>query len=386
MIIIEKPYASEFFINTILTHDIRVLSNEAVLQSGIEEGAFNLWDSDKAKNYYTQQEYPLIYSNSENAVDWVLNNLPESNLSSYIRLFKDKTAFRQLLKKIYPNFYFESVKFSDLKNFNTSNIKFPVVIKPAVGFLSFGVHPVANESDWKQAVDLTEKEMQKAKSLYPNSVVDSSMFLIEQKIEGTEYAIDAYYDRNGEPVILNIFRHPFLNEKDVRDRIYIMSAEIMISHMAKFHILLREIGELENIRNFPFHIELRVTDSGEIIPIEINPMRFAGWCTTDVAKYAWGINVYEYFFKQKSPDWTTLLSKADSTMYYFSMAEVPPNIPVQELKSFKYNRFLANYSNILELRRINPRENPLFAIIFGSTKEQDEIQRILSLNTANYLI
>ena len=119
-----------------------------------------------------------------------------------------------------------------------------------------------------------------------------------------------YYDKNGNPVILNIFHHPFLNSKDVSDRIYVMSSEIMIKYMAKFAMLLKEIGDKNNIRNFPLHIELRVTDDERIIPIEVNPMRFAGWCTTDVSKYAWGINVYECFMKQTSPDWNEILSKA----------------------------------------------------------------------------
>ena len=52
-----------------------------------------------------------------------------------------------------------------------------------------------------------------------------------------------------------------------------------------------EIGKLKNIKLFPMHIEVRVTKTGDVVPIEINPMRFAGWCTTDVANYAWRINV-----------------------------------------------------------------------------------------------
>ena len=134
------------------------------------------------------------------------------------------------------------------------------------------------------------------------------------------------------------------------------------------------------------HIELRVTKDDEIIPIEINPMRFAGWCTTDVAKYAWGINVYESFFEQKRPDWNSILANSSKDVYYFSMAEVPSNIDKSKIKGFEYERFLANYSNVLEVRRINPRENPLFAIIFGSTKSKDEVVRILSLKTADYVL
>ena len=385
MIILEKPYASEFLIDTIVQNDWPVLKNDAILEADIEEGAIDLIPSEVAKNYYLTQEYPLIYTNSENAISWVLENLPASNLSDYIRLFKDKIAFRELLKELYPDFYFESVEFSDLKNMPPDNVKFPVVIKPAVGFLSFGVHTVRTDKEWTDTIKRLESEMKEAEALYPDNVVNSSKFIIEQLIEGEEFAIDAYYDRDGEPVILNIFQHPFFNEKDVSDRIYLMSTGIMIKYMAKFALLLREIGELKNIRNFPMHIEIRVTSDGTIIPIEVNPMRFAGWCTTDVSKYAWGINVYECFFNQTRPDWNRILSEGRKEVYYFSMAEVPQGIDKNRLKKFDYNGFLKNYSNVLEVRRINPLCNPLFAIIFGSTTSKDEVVKILSLKTTDYI-
>lgn len=386
MIIIEKPYASEFLIDSIVQNDWPVLENETVKGADIEEGAFDLVSSNVAKNYYLTQEFPLIYSNSENAITWVLDNLPDSNLSSYIKLFKDKVAFRELLKEMYPNFYFVSANLEELKAISAKEIKFPVVVKPAVGFLSFGVHTVNNEKEWSDVITRLEKEMRQASMMYPSHVVNSSKFIVEELIEGEEFAIDAYYDRDGEPIILNIFQHPFLNSKDVSDRIYLMSAGIMIKYMSKFAILLRDIGNLKNIKNFPMHIEVRVTKNGDIIPIEVNPMRFAGWCTTDVAKYAWGINVYECFYNQKRPDWNTILANAKRGVFYFSMAEVPSDVARKNIKGFEYERFLANYSNVLEVRRINYKENPLFAIIFGSTESKEEVIKILSLKTKDYII
>ena len=385
MFILEKPYVSEFLVDTIVQNDWPVLDNTIVEDANIEEGAFILWENKKAANYYLQQEFPLIYSDSENAISWILENLPKSNLTSYIKLFKDKIQFRELLKEIYPNFYFRAVDYEMLEHIIPRDVRYPVVLKPAVGFLSFGVHTIHNDEEWYEALETLKKEMQIASSLYPDNVINSSKFIIEEMIEGDEFAIDAYFDRNGDEVILNIFQHPFLNEKDVSDRIYIMSTEIMVKYMAKFSEILRKIGKLKNIRNFPMHIEVRVTNDGNVIPIEVNPMRFAGWCTTDVAKYAWGINVYECFHNHTMPDWNQILSKAGKEIYYFSMAEVPSDISKNDIKSFNYNKFLANYSNVLEVRRINYKENPLFAVIFGSTTDEQEIRKILELKTKDYI-
>lgn len=385
MFIIEKPYVSEFLADTIINHDWAVLDNEAVRQSGMEEGAFRLWSTEKAVNYYSMQEYPLIYANSENAISWVLENLPKSNLSDYIRLFKDKIIFREMLKSLYPDFYFREVEYSQLKTFEKKDIKYPVVIKPSVGFLSCGVHIVRNENEWQKLFNIIKQDVEQAKNLYPIEVVDSSKFIIEELIEGDEFAIDVYYDRNGKPVILNIFKHIFSDENDVSDRLYITSAEIIVNYMSKFAILAKNIGELKNIRNFPAHMEVRVTKDGDVIPIEVNPLRFAGWCTTDIAKYAWGINIYEYFNNQIRPNWNEILSDAGRKIYYFAMAEVPSTIKQNEISDFNYNALFANFSNLLEVRRINYKEHPLFAVMFGYAENEQELKRIVNLQMDNFI-
>ena len=385
MFILEQPYVSEYMVETILNHDWPVLDNDAIENSGIEDGAFKLWSSEKAANNYMMQEFPLIYANSENAISWVLENLPKSNLSEYIKLFKDKIAFREMIKDLYPDFYFTTVDYEDLKYMNKDEIKFPVVVKPSVGFLSLGVRTVWSQDDWDNTIGLVNRDMARAKTMYPQEVVNSSKFIIEELIEGEEFAIDLYYDRNGDPVILNIFQHMFSDKNDVRDRLYIMSAGIMVKYMAKFYQLASNIGKLKNVKNFPAHIEVRVKEDGTIIPIEVNPMRFAGWCTTDVSRYAWGINVYECFNNQICPDWNEILSNAGRDFYYFAMAEVPSNVSRAEIRTFDYNGFLANFSNVLELRRINYKIHPLFAVIFGSTPDKEELKRIVTVKTESYI-
>ena len=176
-----------------------------------------------------------------------------------------------------------------------------------------------------------------------------------------------------------------MDSKDVRNRIYMTSVGIMIKYMARFAVLLKQIGDRADIRNLAVHMEVRVTQEEEIVPIEVNPLRFSGWCTTDVARYAWGINVYEYFMEQKKPNWNDLLSEARGGVYYFSMAEVPDGLDRSKIKAFNYDKFLTNYSKVLEVRRIDYKNNPLFAVIFGFTQNKEEVKQILRLNTKDYI-
>ncbi len=98
-------------------------------------------------------------------------------------------------------------------------------------------------------------------------------------------------------------KHEFSSAADVRDRLYLTSKEIIEGNLVRFQGFLDRISELVLLKNLPIHVEVRVAKSGEIFPIEFNPMRFAGWCTTDLAYYAYGINVYECFWQQREPDW-----------------------------------------------------------------------------------
>ena len=285
MFIIEEPYISELMLKTLEKNQIAVLDTELARSYG-----YNL-------NYVKEEktEEPVIYSNSENAINYVLKTYPKSDLAKIINICKDKYEFRNRLQPLYPDFFFEEILLEDMEDYDIAELPIPFIIKPTVGFLSMGVHKVTSYDEWEKVINKIKEESKEFGKLFPKDVLNSSGFIMEEIIEGKEYAVDAYYNNSGKAVILNIFEHPFVNSADVSDRAYITSADIIRSNLANFQTILDNIGETLSIKNFPIHIEFRITKSGKAIPIEINPMRFAGWCTTDLAYYAYGINIYEYF-------------------------------------------------------------------------------------------
>lgn len=365
MFILEEPYVSDLMIKT------------------LKENNFEVFKNDFAKDFdlnFTDVITNKVYSNSENSIDLVLKD-QNSSLSKIIEICKDKSLFREKLSDIYPNFFYKNVPFDELETI--SNLPFPVIIKPSVGFLSLGVHKVKTSDEWKNTVKLLKEEVKTFKKLFPEKVLNSNNFIIEEVIEGNEYAIDAYYDKNGKPVIIDIFKHPFASDGDVSDRIYLTSKKIIMDNFKDFQNLLVVLGEKLNLKNFPLHIEVRKNDK-EVIPIEINPMRFAGWCTTDTAYYAYGINVYEYFENDLVPNWDEILKNKGDETYYFAMAETPADIDKNNIK-FDYDAFKLNFSNILEFREIDYKKKPLFAILFGYVTDNMEIEKILKLNTSDYI-
>lgn len=377
LFILEEPYVSEFLLSTIEKLNVPVLKNK--VSQNLKNKNLNLIEE---KDIIKNSDGIKIYSNSENSIDWVIKNFPKSKTSELIKICKDKYKFRKSINKIYPDFYFEKISLKDIDT--KKNLPERFIIKPAVGFLSMGVHKAENKKDWENIKKILKEEIKEFKNNFPESVLNSTEFIAEEIIEGEEYAIDAYFNQKGEPVILNIFQHPFVSTNDVSDRLYITSKEIIENNFNQFENLLIKIGKTLEIKNFPIHIEMIKTKKGEIIPVEINPMRFAGWCTTDLAYFAYGINVYESFYLNKKPNWEEILKTKKDEIYYFAMAETPQNIDKEKIK-FNYEALKKEFSNILNFRKINYMEKPMFAVIFGETTQNSEITKILKLNMKDFL-
>ena len=375
MIILNKPYVSDFLIETINKNSFSVLDNEVARNYLPKERLTSTEDAIKEK---------LFYSNSENSIDWVLENMPESDLAQMIRISKDKALFREKLKPIYPDYFFKEVGADELKDLDTESLKFPFVLKPTVGFLSFGVYPIKNKEDWQKTLDKIDLDIERFKNIFPQSVVDTNKFLIEEMIDGEEYAIDGYFDENNEATILNVFLHPFFNDEDVSDRAYYTSKKIIEENLADFKAMLDKIGKVCGYKNFPFHLELRKNDKS-IIPIELNPLRLCGWCITDIAYYAWGINVYEYYLKQLKPDWNEILRNAPEDYFYFTLGDIPSEINRNEIKEIDFDSYLKNIEKLLSIRKIDYSVNPLFAIVFGQTPNLDEIKNLLKLDMSRFV-
>ena len=384
MIILDNPYVSPLLEDTVAKKSYPVLSNE-MARSLSKFDMMNVLSDEAAVDLLKGEKNPQLYSNSENAINWISTHLNFSELPQKIELFKNKAEFRRLLKEIYPDFYFFESGFDSLSTLDTEKIRFPVVLKPCVGFLSMGVYIIRDAEEWADVIKNLRDDIEKFRGQFPTEVVDASSFIVEELINGEEFAIDAYFDKDGKPVILNIFKHPFSDETDVSDRVYFTSGEIIKSNHDRFESLLSQIGSLAQLRNFPLHMEVRV-DGERVVPIEINPMRFAGWCVTDLAYFAYGIDVYEYYFEQKTPDWEKILKEKGCEFYYFTIAEVPVSVDKSMIREVDYDGFLKNISHPLEVRKIDYRRHPILAIVFAKTDDYSEMSNILKKDMRDFII
>jgi hypothetical protein len=384
MFILEAPYVSDFLKQTIIDHQIPVLANEMALRLFDPDAPFLCSNGDAAAHAASGMP---VYSNSENAIEWIDTHLQATGLPGTIRTFKDKVRFRELIREMHPDFVFKKVPFDELGAIDPSAFPKPFIIKPAVGFFSLGVHKVDSDLDWPKVLDAINKEVSRIRSQYPDQVLSLDHFIIEECIQGEEFAVDVYFGGDGKPVILNILGHLFASANDVSDRVYLTTPTIIRTWLDRFTEYLGKIGDRAGLRHFPAHVELRVDADGRIVPIEVNPMRFAGWCVADLTFHAWGFNPYVYYLEGKTPDWETILAEREGQAVGVLVADVAGDVDCASITSVDYEAFTARFSDPLELRRIDVREYPVFAFLFARVPENDlsEFRALLHSDLKEFL-
>lgn len=387
MFLVDKPYISDILKSTIKNCTIPVIGTEIAHQLDLYKGT-KFVSEKQAIASARQQENPQLYLTSENSINWIAQHLATTPLADKINLFKDKLRFRQLISPLYPNFYFRGVYIDELRQLDFNTLPIPFIIKPSVGFFSMGVYKVTNLTEWNRCIESIFNEIEQVKDLYPLEVLDTRSFIIEECIDGDEYAIDAYYDSEGKATILGIYKHTFSSEQDVSDRVYTTSKEIIENNLDDFSQFITQVGQLSEVKNFPVHLELRRRSDGIILPIEVNPMRFGGWCTTaDTTFLSYGFNPYDYYFSQKKPDWKEILTGKEGKLYSIIVLDNSTGVNGKDIASFDYDRLMQKFEKPMELRKVDYRSYPVFGFLITETRDDNfaELKYILDSKLTEFI-
>ena len=371
MFLIDGPYVSDYLKQTLTELKIPVIQTEQseAYLAGLD---IHFISEAAARKILKANPQEQIYTNSENALEWIYHHLADTDLAQTIQRVKDKILFRQTLVDLHPDYFFKGVRLQELHKIDPATLPFPLILKPAVGFFSLGVQSIKNEAAWNLHLASLDQTIKASEGLYPEGVLDHSAFIIEAVLEGDEFAIDCTFDAQGQVIILNMMKHLFASESDVNDRVYITSAKIMDQYLPPIQTYLDRLGARFKLRNFPAHIEIRIKANGEITPIEINPLRFGGWCSTpDLAQYAWDMNIYDCLVNKTWPDWSIKTQHNRETVYALVVLNNSTGTVGSKIKSFNYESLLEGVRTPFELRRTDFNAYPVFGFLMCSVPEDD---------------
>lgn len=302
---------------------------------------------------------------SEYSLSSVTNRLDPARRNA-VEALKDKGRFREILKEIYPEFGFRTVKLAEIRNLQINKKS---VIKPVRGIFGTAVRIVDESTDFDKLSRELGEEIRKNAKVYPGSVLSAEDFIIEDFIEGQEYAVDMFYDSNGQPKIVNIMHHPLPVNNAYIHMMYNSSKAAFDEVYDKALLFFGQLNKTLQVKNFLMHSELKV-HNGEIYPVEINSMRFGGMGLCNLVYYSMGINPFLCYFNNREPDWNKLWKGKEDTVFSFFIAYNGKNIDTQKHQP-RPDKLKSLFTKVLHEHLFDYRKQLAFGIYFLEEKEEN---------------
>lgn len=362
--IVDEPFAAPELVEYL------VRTQEPVLANGMGRKIaaacdINLLESEEFAARVNAGE--RLICTSENSFDWVAEHVQNQAIVNAVATFKDKGRMRELLTPMYPGLECRSVAQEQLGQVEFGSLQVPFVLKPTVGYCSAGVYVINSEADWNAALADIQRSKESWREHFTQSALRDETFIVEPYLRGTEYAVDAYFDEDGRAVVLDVLRHEFSRPEDTTDRCYVTGPSIIREFEPRFAEWLNQVNEYVHARNFPVHVETRIVD-GRIVPIEFNPLRFAGICGTEVAWHGYGFHTYDYFLHNVHPDWNTLLAGKEGKLYCMGYLLAPEAAASGEAE-FDFDAFEQAFSNVKAFHRFDVQATGAIGFIFIEADE-----------------
>ena len=321
-----------------------------------------------------------IYCPDETSVPFLKGKISDKRWNE-LEIIKNKNQCRILLKDLYPDFFFTTVKLDDLSNAHLPEGK-SYIVKPQKGFFGVGVRKIDNKNDLKKISDDIRQEILNNTGHFSDDIFTQNDFIIEEYIEGEEYSFDLFYDNNGIPVFTSMCRHPESKHPEYFHLLYYISKEIYDKYYKQAVIIFTEFNKTLHLKNVPIHAEFKA-NNGKLMPIEFNVPRFGGFGLGDLPFYAFGENPYAHFFNGTAPDWENIFEKNKDKYFGWVLCYNGKNADLDN-EVPNYDKLKNDLGKVLFLDRVDYKNNPVFAIAFIEMNTKEEINRVLSIDFDDY--
>lgn len=317
--------------------------------------------------------------NSEAAIELVLNRLEDTAKINAIKSLKDKYQFRQLLSKIYPEYIFQKVALSAIPDLV---IKQKAVLKPSKGCFGAAVKIVDANTDMAALKTEIQIELAKNGEIFSEVVLSKNEFILESFIEGEEYAVDMFYDKEGQPQITNIYYHPIPEQEAYLHMVYCTSLPIFQKIYDRAIQFFTQLNELLQVTDFMIHGEFKL-NGDHLLPIEMNCMRYGGMGLGNLAYHALGINPYLHFINNQAPDWTAIWAKQNPTNIFAFFVAYNGQTIDKQLHQPNVTKLKAQFTSVI-LEQLFDYQKQLAFGIFYLRETSENLQRLLAIDFDDY--
>jgi len=351
---------------------IKVLTEEKLRESDI---SFNKDDK--------------LYVPSQSSLELVMERTHCPKRLRAIELLSDKYQCRSMMKPLFPDFYFDIKKLSEIKEeMFVRDRKY--IIKPSKCFFGIGVKIVEKLADIPRLVDEIQQELDLNSQIFSESVFSREDMIIEQFVEGDEYAVDMFYSEKGEPVIVSLTYHPMSLKKEYHHVLYYSSHRIFQQLYPQIESFFTRLNSILNIHSFPIHAEFKLEGGKELLPIELNPLRYGGFGLADLSYYAYDQCPYFSFFQDQKYNWKKIWNDHRQNKYYaWVLAYNGTQVDTSKININNAHAKLLAFigeTPLLHYQALDYQNNPVFAIAYLAEEKEHLLTRWLDVEFHDFFL
>jgi len=329
--------------------------------------------------YITEKDQ--VYVPSETALDIVLQRWQNSEMVEKTNMLKDKFLCREMMKSIYPSFHYQLVPMHELDTLELDRTK-QYVIKPRKGFFGTAVRFIDATTDLCSLRREMEAELQDKLSLFSDSVLSTDMLILEEMITGDEYAVDMFYNEQGQPVIMNIYHHPESRYSEYFHLLYYTDRALFKQFYTPLYDFFVRLNDQFAAKNFPIHAEFKL-QAGQLVPIELNPLRYGGFGLADLAGFAFDFQPILAYFYHQVPDWDKIWSTREENHYGWILAYNGKSVDTAKATPL-HDKFKERIGDYLHYVEMDSTKYPVFAIAYVAKKSKAELLDLLEIDFDDY--
>ncbi|MDV6167184.1 ATP-grasp domain-containing protein [Flavobacterium sp. DG1-102-2] len=317
---------------------------------------------------------------SESSIEKVLGCLPnDTNKRKAIEVLKDKYCFRELVKD--AHYQIKKVALDELTNLNIDRKS---VVKPLKGCFGTAVKIVDSNTDMRDVYETIIAELARNGSMFGDAVLSTKDFIVEDFIDGEEYAVDMFYNSEGAACIVNIYHHPLPKHEEYLHMIYYSSRGVHEAVYQKAKTFFNQLNKQLQVTDFAMHSEFKMCGDA-LVPIEINCMRYGGMGLGNLVYHSFNVDPYYYFLEGIEPDWQNIFKDIpyDYRFVYFIAYNAAgkdklTHYPVVE-------KLRGKFTNI-KLERLFDYQKQLAFGVYCLQENEENLNELLNIDFDDYFL